>query len=138
MPPEVTPEVTPEDLGTYLALRGFDEDVVQDVLVSYLARTKPLPIKHLKAWAWKAAVRRKGLYQGQPSPAWSKVVQRCAPLSEAFPLPSTDANPLRRVITRQELSRAFKQSPKRKQGRARNGGPEAWREDYQALLNEPR
>lgn len=128
--------MTPEALHDYLVTRGFSEDVAQDVLVSYLARTKPVPVRHLKTWAWKAAVRRKGHYHGG-SPTESKVDMACDPLPEPLLAPATAPDPLHHAMTRQELAHAFQHPPKLKRGGQRQGGLKTWREDYDALLREP-
>ncbi len=145
------PIMPPEALHAYLIGKGFDEDVVQDVIVSYLTAT--VPIRFPKAWGWKAAIHRRG---GRNR---DRAGVRCmVPLDGVieWTTATSDPSPLAQAETRQALARAVQSLPsdtimaawtqgtkeKRRllgvypKHRPAAGGVEAWQEDYRALLDE--
>ena len=95
--------MTPEALRDYLITRRVDEDVVQDVLVDYLA-APPGSIRYPKSWAWRAA-------QNQAKDR-AKYDNRRLPDNRPFlQMPSHEPSALRVAAGKQELARAFKQGP---------------------------
>ena len=110
--------MTPEALRTYLITRRVDEDVVQDILVGYLAAPAG-SIRYPKAWAWKAAQHRAMDLDRQRN--------RYEPLT--VPPAAHEPDPLRVAVGKQELTRAFRRGPhKRRLVRYKQS-----REDYRVL-----
>lgn len=119
-----TQPMTPEALWAYLKAKGFDEDSVQSAICAYLS-TKST-VRHPKAWGWQAALHAR---QNQ---AIKDRASRHPPIS----LDRVNPDPLRVVVAHQALARALQSLPKRPRGRPRQGGLQAWREDYRAWCQE--
>ena len=94
--------MTPEALRDYLITRRVDEDIVQDVLVDYLA-APPGSIRYPKSWAWRAA-------QNQAIDR-ARREARESTREYATHEVSTEPGALRVAIGKQELARALKRGP---------------------------